>query len=150
MQKYELYFNPPNKIDKTLLIFDIFNISTVSDVLNRSRVVLPTKCKRVRESHDPRTPLFHPSFALPFHLFTFLPLKRSSSHAAGRSDRRQECRERSYYHLHRQLNQSLLLHDLISFLLFCHTDLTDPTDIFLQAKDLTDSTPCNYLTDRCS
>ena len=52
-------------------------------------------------------------------------------------DGRQEGRERGYYHLHRKLNNPLSFHCLFSFL-FCHTDLTDPTDIFLQAKDLTD------------
>jgi len=32
-------------------------------------------------------------------------------HATGSSQCRQECRERSYYNLHRQLNKFLLLHD---------------------------------------
>ena len=46
----------------------------------------------------------------PFHLFTFSPLKRSIPHTTGRSYRRQKCRERGYYHLHRKLNHTLLLH----------------------------------------
>ena len=41
-------------------------------------------------------------------------------HATGRSDRRQKCRERGYYHLHRQLNDPLLLHLLNSFLVLSH------------------------------
>ena len=47
-----------------------------------------------------------------YRSFTFLPLKRSVAHTAGRAQRRQESRERSYYHLHRQLNDALLLHNL--------------------------------------
>ena len=35
---------------------------------------------------------------------------RPVAHARGRSKCRQECCERGYYNLHRQLNQSLVLH----------------------------------------
>ena len=58
--------------------------------------------------HSPFTFLLFYFFT--FLLFTFLPLKRSLSHATGSSQCRQECRERSYYNLHRQLNKSLFLH----------------------------------------
>ena len=40
---------------------------------------------------------------------------RSLTHTTRGTNRRQKCRERGYYHLHRQLDHSLLLHDLISF-----------------------------------
>ena len=52
MQKYELYFNQPNKIDKTLLIFDMFNIS---------------------ESENRMIPGLLFSTHLSLYLFTFLP-----------------------------------------------------------------------------
>ena len=57
--------------------------------------------------------LEHPLFTL----MTILCLHPDWSipHTTGRSDRRQKCRERSYYHLHRQLNHTLLFHTLISF-----------------------------------
>ena len=51
-------------------------------------------------------------YFLPFYLFTFLLLKRSVSHAARSRDGRQEGRERGYYHLHPNLNNSLF-HTLI-------------------------------------
>ena len=35
---------------------------------------------------------------------------RAEAHARGGAQCRQECRERGYYHLHRQLNHSLFLH----------------------------------------
>ncbi len=54
---------------------------------------------------------FCSSLTSPFHPFTFSPLKRSSAHTARRTQCREECRERSYYHLHRQLNDPLLLHN---------------------------------------
>lgn len=44
------------------------------------------------------------------HPFTFSPLKRSSAHTARRTQCREEGRECSYYHLHRKLNNPLLLH----------------------------------------
>ena len=53
-----------------------------------------------------------PSFT---DLLTFLEPNRSLPHTTGSSDRRQECRERSYYHLHRQLHNPLLLHSLPPF-----------------------------------
>ena len=46
-----------------------------------------------------------------FHSFT-LHLERSSAHARGCAKCRQECCERGYYHLHRQLNDPLFLHFL--------------------------------------
>ena len=52
---------------------------------------------------------------IPSSLFFSLHRYRPQSHTTGSSDRRQKCRERSYYHLHRQLHNSLLLHTLISF-----------------------------------
>ena len=35
-------------------------------------------------------------------------LERAAAHAAGRGNRRQKCRERGYYYLHRHLNNPLL------------------------------------------
>ena len=66
----------------------------------------------MRGERSARPPLFTLSL---FHLFTFSPLKRPIPHATGRSDCRQKCRERGYYHLHRQLNDPLLLHTRIPF-----------------------------------
>ena len=43
-----------------------------------------------------------------FYLFTFLLLKRSVAHTTRGRDGRQEGRECGYYHLHRNLNNSLL------------------------------------------
>ena len=37
------------------------------------------------------------------------------THARGGADGRQECCERGYYHLHRQLDDALLLHGSIFF-----------------------------------
>ena len=42
---------------------------------------------------------------------------RSLTHTTRRTYRRQECCERGYYHLHRQLYDSLLLHGSMLFLL---------------------------------
>ena len=42
-------------------------------------------------------------------------LERAATHAAGCSQCRQECRERGYYHLHRQLDDPLLLHGSMFF-----------------------------------
>jgi hypothetical protein len=41
--------------------------------------------------------------------------ERAVAHATGGAQCRQEGCERGYYHLHRQLNDPLLLHTLISF-----------------------------------
>ena len=41
--------------------------------------------------------------------------ERSMTQATRCADRRQKSRERGYYHLHRQLNNSLLLHNLPPF-----------------------------------
>ena len=60
-------------------------------------------------------------------------LERAATHAAGCSQCRQECRESGYYHLHRQLDDPLLLHDLL--LSFCHTDSTDFTDFLFFIKN---------------
>ena len=65
--------------------------------------------------------------------FPSSPLERSVPHARGRANRRQECCERGYYHLHRQLDDPLLLHNFL--LSFCHTDFTDFTD-FLFYQEL--------------
>ena len=35
-------------------------------------------------------------------------LERAAAHAAGRGNRRQKCRERGYYYLHRNLNNPFL------------------------------------------
>ena len=43
----------------------------------------------------------------------FLERDGGKTHATGSAQCRQECRERSYYHLHRQLNHSLFLHTRI-------------------------------------
>ena len=42
----------------------------------------------------------------------FLDRHRAETHTTGCSQCREECRERGYYHLHRQLHNSLLLHRL--------------------------------------
>ena len=42
-------------------------------------------------------------------------LERSPTHAAGCRDGRQECRERGYYHLHRQLSNTFLVHTRLMF-----------------------------------
>ena len=42
-------------------------------------------------------------------------LKWPVAHTTRRADRRQECRERGYYHLHRQLDDLLLLHTIFRF-----------------------------------
>jgi hypothetical protein len=73
-------------------------------------------------------------------------LERAFAHTTRRTDRREEGCERSYYHLHRQLNHSLLLHDLIS-LFFCHTDLTDLTDLFFALQKISQIFRCKELTD---
>ena len=63
-------------------------------------------------------------YAFPFSLAyaAWLIPKRPNSHATGRSNRRQKCCERGYYHLHRQLNHSLLLHTRIFVLPRKNTD----------------------------
>ena len=48
---------------------------------------------------------------IPSSLFFSLHRYRPQSHTTGSSDRRQKCRECSYYHLHRQLNHPLLFHN---------------------------------------
>ena len=40
---------------------------------------------------------------------------RPVAHARGSADGRQEGRERGYYHLHRQLDDALLLHTIFVF-----------------------------------
>ena len=59
-------------------------------------------CQNERAAAPAATPLS------PFH-----PSDRAQAHATGRAQCRQKRRERGYYHLHRQLNDPLLLHDLI-------------------------------------
>ena len=46
-------------------------------------------------------------------------LKWPVAHTTRRADRRQECRERGYYHLHRQLDDTLLLHTIFVFIRWC-------------------------------
>ena len=66
--------------------------------------------------HKKRTPADNPAGVLftflLFYLFTFLPLKRSIPHATRGGECRDERRECGYYHLHRNLNDSLLTHTL--------------------------------------
>ena len=55
------------------------------------------------------------------------------------ADGRQKGRERGYYHLHRQLDDALLLHFLLTDRLFflSHTEITEifrPTDSFIVLK----------------
>ena len=46
-------------------------------------------------------------------------LERSVAHARGGADGRQEGCERGYYHLHRQLDDALLLHTIFVFFRWC-------------------------------
>ena len=56
---------------------------------------------------------------------------RPVAQARGSADGRQEGRERGYYHLHRQLDDALLLHFLLTDRLFLsHTEITEITEIF--------------------
>ena len=56
-------------------------------------------------------------------------LERAATHAAGCSQCRQECRECGYYHLHRQLDDPLLLHNLL--LIFFVTQISQIHTDFL-------------------
>ena len=58
-----------------------------------------------------------------FPFFTLLPLERSVAHAARGGDGRQEGRECGYYHLHRNLNESLFHSVLLFIVTQIFTDL---------------------------
>jgi len=47
-----------------------------------------------------------------------LEIHGAETHATRCPECRQECRERGYYHLHRQLNHSLFFHDALRFISF--------------------------------
>ena len=53
----------------------------------------------------------------PFYLMLSSDLQpnRTVAHATRSPNRRQECRERGYYHLHRQLDDLLFLHTIFRF-----------------------------------
>ena len=69
------------------------------------------------------------------HFFSFRPLERPASHATGRSQCRQECGERGYYHLHRQLNHTLLLHKplAVALLVGCGSQHIGERSLLLEA-----------------
>ena len=73
-------------------------------ILNSHRVPL---CAKKRDEFFSHPSLFNDSQRL--------EPNRALSHTARCSNRRQECRERSYYHLHRQLNHTLFFHYLPPF-----------------------------------
>ena len=76
-------------------------------------------------------------FIIQFSIFNLQFSKRSVSHAAGRSQCRQECRERGYYHLHRQLDDPLFLHNLL--LSFFVTQIPQILTDFLFYQELENS-----------
>ena len=53
------------------------------------------------------------------------------AHTRGGADGREECCERGYYHLHRQLDDPLSLHTLIFFLTTNYTNFTNFTVTFI-------------------
>ena len=84
-------------------------------------------CKRLGENFikkgaEGSLPLRSGLFTFSLYFASWLIPKRPYPHATGRTNRRQKCCERGYYHLHRQLNHSLLLHTRIFVLPRKNTD----------------------------